>query len=421
MDLTGFVDTTMSELVEAVEKTEDRSLPSLQRVGSIFFDRTLDLLREGSRRQILDEAAALSEFLCGPSGERIERDHPGLFGSWQGLAELLTEAARRSDPAAAESILRGFKGNGRRVLEILAERGSAVPRSEIRKRLDLSESNLSHLLRDLHEADLITRHRETGREIVLDLGPVGRDIVQRSVAPKWVQAVIELTQKVCAGDDEAVDSEAQQSEKQPTVFIIDDDAHARASLAWMLESSGRAVELHASAEEFLLAYDAEKVGCLIADLRLPGMSGIALLEELVSRRSTLPVILLTPFGETRTAVQALRLGAFDFVEGPLDTSLLDRVQRAIEYHELLCRFQQQQERERKRLDGLTNREREVMELVVQGLSNNVIALELGVSEKTVVVHRSRVMHKLNVKSVADLVRLDTSIRGIRREQISNAA
>jgi FixJ family two-component response regulator len=286
------------------------------------------------------------------------------------------------------------------VLEILAERGSAVPRSEIRKRLDLSESNLSHLLRDLHEADLITRHRETGREIVLDLGPVGRDIVQRSVAPKWVQAVIELTQKVCAGDD---------------------DAHARASLAWMLESSGRAVELHASAEEFLLAYDAEKVGCLIADLRLPGMSGIALLEELVSRRSTLPVILLTPFGETRTAVQALRLGAFDFVEGPLDTSLLDRVQRAIEYHELLCRFQQQQERERKRLDGLTNREREVMELVVQGLSNNVIALELGVSEKTVVVHRSRVMHKLNVKSVADLVRLDTSIRGIRREQISNAA
>jgi FixJ family two-component response regulator len=186
----------------------------------------------------------------------------------------------------------------------------------------------------------------------------------------------------------------------------------------MLESAGRVVAMNTSAEEFLASYDAERVGCLITDLRLPGMSGIALLQELAARGSTLPVILLTGYGETRTAVQALKLGAFDFIEKPFDTSLLDQVHRAIEYHETLFRLHQQRERERKRLDGLTSREREVMELVVEGLANKVIAFELGVSEKTVEVHRSRVMHKLNVHSVADLVRLDIAVRGIRLEQLA---
>ena len=210
-------------------------------------------------------------------------------------------------------------------------------------------------------------------------------------------------------------------EKESKVFIIDDDAHAGRSLGSLMEAAGRSVQLHGSAEGFLASYNPETVGCLIADLRLPGMSGLGLLEELTTRESTLPVILLTGYGETRTAVQALKLGAFDFVEKPFDLSLLDRVHRAIEYHELLLRFHQQRERERKRLDGLTNREREVMELVVEGNPNKVIAMELGVSEKTVEVHRSRVMHKLKVSSVADLVRLDISVRGIRLEQITPSA
>jgi two-component system, LuxR family, response regulator FixJ len=212
-----------------------------------------------------------------------------------------------------------------------------------------------------------------------------------------------------------------KQKKQPTVSIIDDDVPMRTSLAWLLESAGRVVETYSSAEDFLATYDPEQVGCLVVDLRLPGMSGLALLQELVSRQSSLPMILLTGYGEASTAVQALKLGAFDFIEKPFDTSLLDRVHRAVEYHELVFHLHQQREHERKRLKGLTSREREVMELVVDGLANKVIALELGVSEKTVEVHRSRVMHKLQVNSVADLVRLDISVRGLRTEHIVSHA
>lgn len=209
-----------------------------------------------------------------------------------------------------------------------------------------------------------------------------------------------------------------KSKDQSTVSVIDDDVHMRTSLAWLLEAAGRVVETHANAEDFLASFDPEQVGCLIVDLRLPGMSGIALLQELVSRGSSLPMILLTGYGEARTAVQALKLGAFDFIEKPFDMSLLDRVQKAVAYHEMVSRSHQRRAQERKRLDGLTSREREVMNLVVQGRPNKVIASDLGVSEKTIEVHRSRVMHKLNVQSVADLVRLDISVRGIRLEQIA---
>ena len=212
-----------------------------------------------------------------------------------------------------------------------------------------------------------------------------------------------------------------RQKKKPIVSVIDDDVSMRTSLAWLLESAGRVVEMHSSAEDFLAVYDPEQVGCLIVDLRLPGMSGIALLQELISRESSLPMILLTGHGETRTAVQALKLGAFDFIEKPFDVSLLDRVHGAVEYHEMVFQLHQKREHERKRLDGLTYREREVMELVVEGRPNKVIALELGLSEKTVEVHRSRVMHKLQVHSVADLVRLDISVRGLRLEQIASYA
>jgi FixJ family two-component response regulator len=210
-------------------------------------------------------------------------------------------------------------------------------------------------------------------------------------------------------------------ENRPTVTVIDDDVHMRRALAWLLESAGRVVETHASAEDFLASYDPERVGCLIVDLRLPGMSGMALLQELIARGSSLPVILLTGYGETSTAVQAFKLGAFDFIEKPFEVSLLDRVHKAIEYHQLVFRLHQQRAEETQKLNGLTSREREVMDLVVVGRPNKVIAQELGVSEKTVEVHRARVMHKLNAHSVADLVRLDISVRGIRLEDTSYTA
>lgn len=199
----------------------------------------------------------------------------------------------------------------------------------------------------------------------------------------------------------------------PKVYIVDDDVEFRASLGWLLESVGRAFDACASAEQFLERYDPVQVGCLVLDFRLPGMSGMALLETLKARGSCLPAIVLTGHADTGLAVQALKLGAFDFVEKPFDRSFPDRISAAIDVHERalsldrLCSIQLQ------KLAELTKREREVMDMVVQGHANKVIAFDLGLSEKTVEVHRSRVMRKLNVRSLAELVRFEITASSIR--------
>ena len=197
------------------------------------------------------------------------------------------------------------------------------------------------------------------------------------------------------------------------VYIVDDDEELRRSLGWLLESPGRTFEACSNAEQFLAMYDPNQIGCLILDFRLPGMSGIALLETLKARGSCLPAIVLTGHAETSLAVHALKLGAFDFIEKPFDHSLPDRVRSAIELHEHALRAHQLRASRWKRLAALTKREREVMSLVVRGDANKVIAYELGLSEKTVEVHRSRVMRKLNVGSLAELVRFDIIASGIR--------
>jgi FixJ family two-component response regulator len=197
------------------------------------------------------------------------------------------------------------------------------------------------------------------------------------------------------------------------VYIVDDDAAFQTSLGWLLESVGRSFEACSSAEKFLEIHDPNQVGCLILDFRLPGMSGLALLEELRTRGSCLPVIVLSGHADTRLAVQALKLGAFDFIEKPIDHSFTDRVGAAIEVHERTLRVHQLCSARQERLAALTKREREVMNLVVQGLANKVIAFDLGLSEKTVEVHRSRVMHKLEVQSLAQLVRFDVAANGFR--------
>jgi DNA-binding transcriptional ArsR family regulator len=191
-DLTAFVDAPMAEIVPALQAAvRDAGPPSLEQAGALIRDRTLDLLREGSRGQILDEGLALDRFLSSPEGRALARNAPEVFGAWSGLAALLAEAARRSDRPAVESILRSHKGYGQTILEILAARGAPVSRSEIRERLGLSESHLSHVLRDLDEADLIARVRE-GRDILLDLGPIGRDVVEGAVLPAWLTFIVQL-------------------------------------------------------------------------------------------------------------------------------------------------------------------------------------------------------------------------------------
>lgn len=199
----------------------------------------------------------------------------------------------------------------------------------------------------------------------------------------------------------------QQQHPTPTVYVVDDDAGTRQSLAWMLESAGHRVEAFASAEAFLAGYTHGRGGCVIVDVRMPGMGGLALQNEMARRGIGLPVIMLSGYAVVSIAVEALQRGAFDFIEKPVDGDhLLERIDSA------LARDAERRRREglrhacATRLRRLTRREREVMEMVVAGKANKLVAWELGISPKTVEAHRARVMAKLEVQSLPDLVRLE---------------
>ncbi len=192
-----------------------------------------------------------------------------------------------------------------------------------------------------------------------------------------------------------------------TVFIVDDDQAVARSLRWLIETVQLKVETFASAQAFLDGYDASKPGCLVLDVRMPGMSGLELQERLTARRAYhVPIIFITGHGDVQMAVRAVQSGAFDFVEKPFnDQDLLDRIQRAIAFdcegrgREARCAQLQA------RFAGLTPREREVLDLVVEGLSNKGIANRLGLSAKTVEVHRAKVMEKMHARSLSDLVKM----------------
>lgn len=192
----------------------------------------------------------------------------------------------------------------------------------------------------------------------------------------------------------------------PTVFVVDDDPAMCSSLRWLLQSVGLSVETYATAEEFLAAYDPQRAGCLILDVRMPGMSGLNLQEELAARDIILPIIVITAYAEVPTAIRALKSGAVDFLEKPFsDEILLERVREAIETDREARKIRLERAAVAARFDLLTPREREVMALVTEGKANKVIAAELGLSPKTVEVHRAAVMDKMQADSVADLVRL----------------
>jgi FixJ family two-component response regulator len=193
---------------------------------------------------------------------------------------------------------------------------------------------------------------------------------------------------------------------EPTVFVVDDDPAMRDSLCWLLQSVDLHVETYPSADAFLAAYDPGRPGCLVLDVRMPGMSGLNLQDELRTRHIRLPIIMLSGHAEVPTAVRALKAGAIDFMEKPFsDELLLDRIRQAID----LDREQREAEARRTAVAAryalLTPREREVMELVTAGKANKVIAADLGLSPKTVEVHRAAVMDKMHADSVADLVRM----------------
>ena len=190
------------------------------------------------------------------------------------------------------------------------------------------------------------------------------------------------------------------------VFVVDDDQALRDSLSWLLESVRLPARTFTSAHEFLQFYDRSQPGCLVLDVRMPGMSGLELLDRLVADDAPIPVILLTAHADVPMAVRALKTGAVDFLTKPFNSQeLLDRIQVALENDRRGRRNRAQIAGFTLRFDTLTPREREVMTLVVGGCSNKEIAAQLGVSAKTVEAHRNKVMEKTQAGSVADLVRM----------------
>ncbi len=192
---------------------------------------------------------------------------------------------------------------------------------------------------------------------------------------------------------------------EATVFVVDDDAAVRDSLRWLLESVGLRVQTYDSGQSFLAAFDPDQPGCLVLDVRMPGMSGLELQERLNHLDATLPVIIITGHSDVPMAVRAMKAGAFDFIEKPFsDQLLMDQVHGAIEQHVRRRAERSVQADLRRRIDTLSPREKTVMEMVVSGMSNKTIAAELGLSQKTVEVHRAHVMAKIEADSLADLVR-----------------
>ena len=194
--------------------------------------------------------------------------------------------------------------------------------------------------------------------------------------------------------------------QQPTIFVVDDDARVRDSLRYLLESVSLPVETFGSAADFLRACGPHCHGCLILDIRMPDISGLQLQDIMIERGCRLPIIMLTGHGDVRTAVRAVQKGAAEFFEKPFNgQELLDRIQSVLAADAHRHREESANAAIRKRIESLTLRERDVLDWIVCGTSNKRIAAELGISIKTVEVHRARVMEKMGVKSVAELTAL----------------
>jgi FixJ family two-component response regulator len=194
-------------------------------------------------------------------------------------------------------------------------------------------------------------------------------------------------------------------EAKPVIFVVDDDASVRKSLLRLLGSHGLTVETFDSAEQFLKREPYNGTGCIILDVRMPGLSGIALHDELARTDYHVPVIFITGHGDIPMGVEAMKKGASDFLPKPFEESqLLDAVNRALEKSAHDRADRTEAERARMRIDRLTPREREVLPYIIAGMLNKQIAFKLDIAEKTIKVHRGHIMEKLGVDSVVELVR-----------------
>jgi FixJ family two-component response regulator len=214
-------------------------------------------------------------------------------------------------------------------------------------------------------------------------------------------------------------SSAAALPETPNVFLVDDDPSVRRALARLIKSAGHQVQTFASAQEFLgTSAGGEEAACLVLDVRMPGLTGIELQRELQTLNRNVPIVFMTGHGNIPMSVQAMKAGAVDFLPKPVkDTDLLRAIEQALARAVRDRAERNELEDVRERVERLTPREREVMVLVVRGLLNKQIAFELGTVEKTIKVHRARVMEKMQVDSLADLVRLAEKV-GIPAKQIA---
>ncbi|MHC5073994.1 MAG: response regulator transcription factor [Planctomycetota bacterium] len=193
---------------------------------------------------------------------------------------------------------------------------------------------------------------------------------------------------------------------EPVVYVVDDEKQIRESLGMLLKTMELSVKMYSNAQDFLKDYNPEQHGCLVLDVRMPGMSGLELQAQLASERINIPIIIITGHGDVPMAVQAIKIGALDFIEKPFrEQELLDSIQKAIKLDAKNKENRAEQERWKKIFSTLTPREREIVRELVVGKANKLIAYELGISPKTVDFHRANILDKLGVDSVVELVRL----------------
>lgn len=195
------------------------------------------------------------------------------------------------------------------------------------------------------------------------------------------------------------------------VFVIDDDADVRDALKWLLESVGLTVDTYENALDFIDRYPPDVSGCIVMDVRMPGLSGINAQKKLADLNIDLPVIMISAHGNVDMAVTALTQGALTFIEKPFDDQILiDHVHNALEKDRIRVTRKSSQTRMQNRYDSLTRREKQVMRLIVKGLSNQEAADDLGINRKTVEGHRAHMMTKMQVDSLAELVQIAIALR-----------
>jgi FixJ family two-component response regulator len=200
---------------------------------------------------------------------------------------------------------------------------------------------------------------------------------------------------------------SRSTDEEQTVFIVDDDLAIRHAMSLLLRSVGLKPESFATADDFLERFDGYGAGCLVLDIRMPGLSGLELQQRLLELGVSIPIIFITGHADVPMAVEAMQKGAFAFIQKPFtDHELLESISEAMISGDHERRKQETRSGIDARLQTLTPREREVMDFVVTGKANKVIAFELGVSQRTVEVHRARVMEKMQARSLADLVRMN---------------